>query len=81
MDPEHLDSSPGSKPWAKSCSPTYSVNETDHILNLHIESSSFPNWNGINQKRPFTIIGDELTYIVSHDATGGTAHVVWRRAQ
>jgi Lipocalin-like domain len=28
---------------------TYSVNETDHILNLHIESSSFPNWNGINQ--------------------------------
>src|ERR1700733_4853196 len=28
---------------------TYSVNETDYILNLHIESSSFPNWNGINQ--------------------------------
>jgi Lipocalin-like domain len=60
---------------------TYSVNETDHMLNLHIESSSFPNWNGIDQKRPFTIIGDELTYIVSPDATGGTAHVVWRRAK
>jgi Lipocalin-like domain len=60
---------------------TYSVDETDHILNLHIEGSSFPNWNGIDQKRPFTIIGDELTYVVSPDATGGTAHVVWRRAK
>jgi lipocalin-like protein len=59
----------------------YTVNETDHLINLHIEGSSFPNWNGIDQKRPFTISGDELTYIVSPDATGGTAHVVWRRAK
>jgi hypothetical protein len=60
---------------------TYSVSEVDHTLNFHIESSSFPNWNGIDQKRPFTILGDELTYIVSPDATGRTAHVVWRRAK
>jgi lipocalin-like protein len=59
---------------------TYSVNEADHTLNFHIESSSFPNWNGTDQKRSFTITGDELTYI-SPGASGGTAHVVWKRAK
>jgi hypothetical protein len=59
---------------------TYSVNEADHTLNFHIESSSFPNWNGTDQKRSFTITGDELTYIAP-GASGGTAHVVWKRAK
>jgi Lipocalin-like domain len=59
---------------------TYSVNEADHTLNFHIESSSFPNWNGTDQKRSFTITGDELAYIAP-GASGGTAHVVWKRAK
>jgi hypothetical protein len=32
---------------------TYSVNEVDRALNFHIESSSFPNWNGTDQKAIF----------------------------
>ena len=41
---------------------TYSVSEAEHALNLHIESSSFPNWNGTDQKRFQTLTGDELKW-------------------
>ena len=40
----------------------YTVNEADKTVTFHIEISSFPNWNGIEQKRPFTITGDELKW-------------------
>jgi hypothetical protein len=59
---------------------TYSVSEADHTLNYHIESSSFPNFNGADQKRSFTLAGDELKY-TGPTSTGGTAHVVWKRAK
>jgi Lipocalin-like domain/Reductive dehalogenase subunit len=59
---------------------TYSVSESDHTLNFHIESSSFPNWNGSDQKRIFTVAEDELTY-TSPGSSGGIAHVVWKRAK
>jgi hypothetical protein len=45
-----------------------------------IEHAMFPNWEGTEQKRPFTIKGDELTYKVPTASTGGTAELVWRRA-
>ncbi|MBV9275065.1 MAG: lipocalin-like domain-containing protein [Verrucomicrobia bacterium] len=60
---------------------TYSVSETDKIITEHVESCTFPNFNGIERKLSFSISGDEL-----HDATisgasgGGTAHAVWKRA-
>lgn len=38
---------------------TYVVNEADKALVFHIETSTFPNWNGIEQKRPFTVSGDD----------------------
>jgi hypothetical protein len=59
---------------------TYSVSEADHTLNYHVESSSFPNFNGADQKRSFTLTGDELTY-TGPTSTGGTSHVVWKRAK
>jgi Lipocalin-like domain len=37
---------------------TYS--EADGALIFNIERSTFPNWNGTQQKRPFTLTGDEL---------------------
>jgi lipocalin-like protein len=40
----------------------YSVNEADRSFTFHVESSSFPNWDGTEQKRPFSIAGDELKY-------------------
>ncbi len=37
--------------------------------------------NGTEQKRPFTVTGDELKYTVAAASGGGTATVVWKRAK
>ena len=58
----------------------YTVNETDKTLTFHIETSTFPNWNGIEQKRPFTLTGDELKWTTAASG-GGTAEVVLKRVK
>jgi hypothetical protein len=59
----------------------YVVNETDHTITFRIEHAMFSNWEGTEQKRAFTITGDQLSkYIVPTASTGGTAEVLWRRA-
>lgn len=58
----------------------YTVNETDKTITFHIETSSFPNWNGIEQKRPFTLTGDELKWTTA-GSSGGSAEVVLKRAK
>jgi heptaprenylglyceryl phosphate synthase len=58
---------------------TYSVSEADHTVAIHIEASSFPNWNEADQKRIVTIAGDQLT--LTARALGGSADVVWKRAK
>jgi hypothetical protein len=60
---------------------TLSVNPEDKIITFKIETSTFPNWDGIEQKRPFTITGDELQYTVPAQSGGGTGTVVWKRAK
>jgi hypothetical protein len=59
---------------------TYTVNEADRSFTLRIESSSFPNWTGTEQKRPFTVLGDDLKY-TTPAASGGSAELVWKRAK
>ena len=59
---------------------TYRVDETGKFLVFRIESSTFPNWNGAEQRRPFSLSGDELTYI-SPGSMGVAAQVVARRAK
>ena len=34
---------------------TYTVSEPDRTLDIHVVGSSFPNWNGTNQKRSFAV--------------------------
>jgi hypothetical protein len=46
-----------------------------------IEHAMFPNWEGTEQKRKFSISGDELTYHVPTASAGGTSELVWRRAK
>jgi hypothetical protein len=59
-----------------------SIDEADHILILNIERSTYPNWNGIEQRRPITITGDELKIVVPEpSAGGGRGETVWRRAK
>jgi hypothetical protein len=59
---------------------TYSVNEANKTIDFKIEHAFFPNWEGTEQKRPFTINGDELKYTATA-STGGMAELVWRRAK
>ena len=60
---------------------TYSVSEADRTIAIHVEGSSFPNWNGADQKRIFMIAGDELKLTSPAASGAGTAEVVWKRAK
>ena len=60
---------------------TVSVNTADQTLTFKIATSTFPNWDGTEQKRPFTVTGDALQYTVATASGGGTATVVWKRAK
>jgi Lipocalin-like domain len=59
---------------------TYSVGEADRTIAIHIEGSSFPNWNGTDQKRTFAVAGDRLK-LTAPLPSGVTAEVVWKRAK
>lgn len=52
------------------------------ILELHVESSTFPNMTGSDQKRSVKINGDELVWGNPTPAVGaGVAEQLWRRAK
>ena len=59
----------------------YTVNEANKTITFHIETSTFPNWNGTEQKRPFTLTGDELKWTTLAASGGGSAEVVLKRAK
>ena len=40
---------------------TYTVDDSSTTLVLHIEGCTFPNWDGKDQRRSFTLAGDKLT--------------------
>jgi hypothetical protein len=58
----------------------YTVNEAEKTITFHIETSTFPNWNGVEQKRPFTLTGDELRWTTAA-SSGGSAEVVLKRVK
>ena len=60
---------------------TYSMNAGDKTITFKIESATFPNWNGTEQKRTLTIRGDELQYAVTASSAGGSSVVAWKRAK
>ncbi|MBI5848773.1 MAG: lipocalin-like domain-containing protein [Nitrospirae bacterium] len=62
---------------------TYTVTgDKDMTLNLHIEGSTFPNWDGQDQKRPVTVTGDDMKMInPTPSVGGGTNLVIWKRAK
>lgn len=60
---------------------TYVISEPDSTVVLRIESSSYPNWNGTEQRRAFTIVGDELRWRTPAASGGGSAELVWKRAK
>jgi hypothetical protein len=57
---------------------TYSVREADRSIAIHVEASSFPNWNGTDLERLVEITEDRLKLIV-RPPRGGTVDVLWKR--
>jgi hypothetical protein len=57
----------------------YNVDENAKAINFELEASSFPNWDGVVQKRPFSISGDEMRFTNSSGSSGGSVLVVLKR--
>jgi hypothetical protein len=60
---------------------TYAVNEADKTITFRIHTSTFPNWDGVEQKRPFTLVGDVLKWTTPNASGGGSGEIVLRRAK
>ena len=62
---------------------TYTVSEAEHIVTLHIERSSFPNWDSTDQNRSFSFAEDELRYTAASSTANPAeaAQLVWKRAR
>ena len=61
---------------------TYSVNEASKTFTIRFESSSYPNLEGTEQTRPFTITGEELRVTNPAPSVGGPpSQIVYKRAK
>ena len=58
---------------------TYSISEADSSIAIHVAGSSFPNWNGTDQKRFVAIVEERLTLTVRPPG-GDVVDVIWKRA-
>lgn len=57
------------------------IDEAGRLLTLHAEAGTFPNWNGGDQKRSLTLVGDEMKWSNRTPAIGAeVVEVAWRRA-
>jgi Flp pilus assembly pilin Flp len=61
---------------------TYTVNDADKMLLMHLEGSTYPNWVGTDQKRTLDLSGDEMKFINQNPSMGqGTVTVTWKRVK
>ena len=61
---------------------TYTVNEAEKVINLHLEASTFPNLVGTDQKRIITsLTADELRYSIPAAMPGVQVDEVWKRSE
>ncbi len=61
---------------------TYTVaSDKEQTVTIHIEGCNFSNWDGEDQKRVMTVIGDEMKYTNPSATIGGTIYIVWKRAK
>lgn len=60
----------------------YAIDDGGKAITFHIETSTFPNWNGTTQKRALRVKGDELIYTVTTPSAGGPGNdVTWRKVK
>jgi hypothetical protein len=54
----------------------------ESTITFRIATSTYPNWDGTEQKRAFKLAGDTLSYMVGDASVGGgAATLVWKRAK
>ncbi|RDU96269.1 lipocalin-like domain-containing protein [Trinickia dinghuensis] len=58
---------------------TISVDPAGATLTFHIQNASFPNWEGVEQKRSYELKDGELSYRVAPRPNGDVPISVWRR--
>ncbi|RDK11379.1 lipocalin-like domain-containing protein [Cupriavidus lacunae] len=61
---------------------SYAVSPDSKTLAFRIDKSSFPNWDGTEQKRSIVLLSDvSLQYLTAQASGGGSATVTWKRAR
>ena len=61
---------------------TYSVDSAAKTLTFKVDSATFPNWNGTEQRRLLASSNkDELKYVTPSASSGGVGTVTWSRAR
>lgn len=61
---------------------TYAYDAAAKTLVFHVESSTFPNWNGTDQKRLVSVLSEgELRYVTPTASSGGVGTVTWSRGR
>jgi hypothetical protein len=82
IDPNRTNSEEGLIPESMAYYGTYTVNEAEKVIMLHLEASTFPNLVGTDQKRIITsLTADELKYTNPAAMRGLQVHQVWKRAE
>jgi hypothetical protein len=51
------------------------------MVSLNIEGSTYPNWDGEDQKRVMAVVGDEMKLTNPTAGVGGTNYLVWKRVK
>ena len=60
----------------------YTIDDKAGTVTFHVESSTYPNWDGEPQTRPFTAKGDTFVYKVAAVSGGtGSGEVTWKRVK
>jgi hypothetical protein len=61
---------------------TYTVNDAEKVVFLHLDASTFPNQIGTDQRRTITsLTADELRYSSPAAMPGVQIHQAWKRAE
>ncbi|SRR4051812_5233036 len=60
---------------------TYTHDEANKVVTLKVANSTWPGWIGTEQRRPYVVEGDTMTWTVGAASGGGTAKVSWKKLQ
>ena len=60
----------------------YTIDDGGKAITFHVQTATFPNWDGQPQKRALKVTKDTLTYTVTAPSGGGPANdVTWKRVK